>query len=52
MGIWIIGRKATLQNGHSYMAEPFMASFDSALKISLASESASDAGSTWNISGM
>ena len=25
MAIWIIGRKVTMQNGHIYMAEPFIA---------------------------
>lgn len=25
MGIWIIGRKVELPNGHTYMAEPFIA---------------------------
>lgn len=25
MAIWIIGRKVTLPNGHSYVAEPFIA---------------------------
>lgn len=24
-GIWIIGRKATLPNGHQYITEPFLA---------------------------